>query len=242
MIWVYPDLESLSHAAAGLFVQRARQAVQDHGRFGVAVSGGRTPQRTYELLAQPPFRDQVPWAQAHVFWADERCVPPEDPRSNERMVRQALLNRVPIPPAQIHPIRCAQAPEKAAQEYETLLRALFTGQPPRFDLVLLGLGENGHTASLFPGTPVLDERERWAAEAYVTAQDLYRVTLTTPLINQAAAVAFLVSGAAKAQAVQQVLQGRSDPHHLPAQLIRPTSGDLHWLLDKESSASLNQRG
>lgn len=240
MIWVYADLESLSRAAAGFFVQQARQAVQAHGRFSVAISGGHTPQHTYELLAQQPFRDRVPWAQAHVFWGDERCVPPDDPRSNERMARRALLDHVPIPPAQIHPIPCTQAPRQAAEEYEALLRDFFAGRPPSFDLALLGLGENGHTASLFPGTPVLEERERWVAEVHVAEQDVYRVTLTAPLINQAAVVAFLVAGAAKAQVLHEVLEGPSDPHRLPAQLIQPTSGELHWLVDQEASSLLSQ--
>lgn len=232
---VYADPESLSRAAAEMFVEKARQAVQAGGRFSVALSGGNTPKRTYELLAQPPFRDQAPWAQVHIFWSDERCVPADDPRSNERMARLALLDYVPVPPAQVHPMRCVQAPGIAAQQYEALLRNYFAHQPPRFDLILLGLGENGHTASLFPGTLVLDEQSRWVADVYVAEQELGRITLTAPLINQAATVAFLVAGAAKADVLRQVLKGPSDPYRLPAQLIRPVKGELLWLVDEESS-------
>jgi 6-phosphogluconolactonase len=240
MIWMYVDLESLSYAAAGIFVQQARQAVQAHGRFSVALSGGHTPQRTYELLAQPPFQDRVAWAQVHVFWGDERCVPPDHPRSNERMVRQALLDRVPVPPAQIHPIRCAQSPREAAEQYEALLQEFFRDQPPSFDLIFLGLGEDGHTASLFPGTPVLREQECWVSDVHVAGQELDRVTLTAPLINQAALVTFLVAGAAKAGSLRAVLEGPLDPHRLPAQLIQPAQGELQWLVDQEASSLMSR--
>lgn len=240
MIWIYDNFELLSQAAAGLFVQQARQAVQDHGRFSVALSGGHTPRRTYELLAQPPFQERVPWQQVDVFWGDERCVSPDDPLSNQRMARQALLDHVPIPPEQIHPITCTRAPREAAGQYEALLHDFFAGRPPGFDLVFLGLGENGHTASLFPDMPVLDERKRWAAEVYVAEQSLYRVTLTAPLINQAAVVMFLVAGASKAGVLKAVLEGPSDPHRLPAQLIQPADGQLHWLVDREASSLLKR--
>jgi len=237
VIQIYPDLEALSRAAAALFAQ---QAVQARGRFSVAISGGRTPERTYQLLAQPPVRDQVPWEKVHVFWGDERCVPPDDPRSNERMARRALLDHVPIPQKQIYPIHCAGDPQQAAERYEELLRAFFQGQPPGFDLVFLGLGENGHTASLFPGTPVLEGETPWAASVHLAEQDLDRVTLTAPLLNQAAVVAFLVAGTAKAQVLREVLEGPRDPRRLPAQLIRPTSGKLLWLVDGKASVQLKE--
>jgi 6-phosphogluconolactonase len=238
MIWVYDDFETLSQAAAGLFVQQAQQAVKDRGRFSVALSGGHTPQHMYQLLAGPPFDEGAPWQQIDIFWGDERCVPPYDPRSNERMAREALLDHVPVQPEHVHPIRCARAPEKTAEQYEMLLRDFFAGRPPQFDLVLLGLGENGHTASLFPGTPALDEAVRWVADVYVREPGLHRVTLTAPLINQAAVVAFLVTGEDKAQVVRDVLQGPSDPSRLPAQLIQPQDGQLHWLLDVGASSLL----
>jgi 6-phosphogluconolactonase len=241
MIWFYDDYEALSNAAAGIFVQQARQAAQSKGWFGVVLSGGHTPQRTYQLLAQPPYRDRVSWGQVHVFWGDERCVPPADHRSNARMAHEALLDHVPIPASQIHPIACGQAPRQAADDYEAVLREFFGDQPPRFDLILLGLGENGHTASLFPDTPVLDEQRRWVSDVYVARQDLVRVTLTAPLVNRAAVVAFLVSGAGKAGVLREVLEGPIDPHRLPAQLIRPSHGELHWLVDQDTGALLTRK-
>jgi 6-phosphogluconolactonase len=241
VICIYQDLESLSQGAADLFVTRAARAVHTHGRFVVALSGGHTPLHTYELLAQPPFREEVPWAHVHVFWGDERCVPPDDPRSNARMARLALLDHVPIPSTQIHPILCAEAPAKSAEKYEDTLRSFFEGQQPRFDLIFLGLGDNGHTASLFPETPALDERNRWATEVYVPEQDLQRVTLTLPIINQGETVAFLVAGANKAAVLQEVLEGQPNPRRLPAQLIQPISGDLRWLVDQEAASSLGHR-
>lgn len=233
---VYPDLEALSHAAAELFIEQACQAVENHGRFSVALSGGSTPRRTYELLSELPARNQVPWDSVHVFWGDERCVPADDPRSNSHMARRALLDHVPIPPEQIHPIPGGEEPRVAAERYEDVVRAYFSDRLARFDLVFLGLGANGHTASLFPGSPVLEERQRWAAGVYVAEQGLFRVTLTAPLLNQAALVAFLVSGANKAAVLREVLMGRTNPQRLPAQLIRPTNGSVRWLLDRAAGS------
>ena len=238
MIWLYNDYAALSDAAAGFFVQQARQAAQTKGRFSVALAGGHTPQRTYQLLAQPPYSDRTPWGQIHIFWGDERCVLPDDPRSNARMARQVLLDQVPIPTSQIQPIPCSRSPQVAAEMYEGGLQAYFGDQPSRFDLVFLGLGENGHTASLFPGTPVLEEQERWVAAVHVAEQDMDRVTLTAPLINQAAVIAFLVSGASKAGALREVLEGLEDSNRLPAQLIQPADGELHWLVDREAASLL----
>jgi 6-phosphogluconolactonase len=235
LIRVYPDLESLSKAAAALFVREAGSAISARGRFSVALSGGGTPGRTYELLAGAPYREQVDWAGVHVFWGDERCVPWDDPRNNARAAYLALLSRVPLPGDQIHPLDCTGNPEAGARRYEALLREFFGGGPPRLDLVFLGLGENGHTASLFPHTPVLKEQERWAAAVYVAEQDIYRVTLTAPLLNQAARLVFLVAGAAKAGVLQEVRQGAPDPERLPAQLIGPVSGELLWLVDQAAA-------
>lgn len=239
MIRTYPDLEALSRAAAELFTRKVREAVEEQRRFSVALSGGGTPRRTYELLAQSVFAESVFWDKVHVFWGDERCVPPDDPRSNERMAREALLDHLPVPQTQIHPIRCHKSPPQAARQYEATLQNFFKGRPPRFDLIFLGLGENGHTASLFPDTPVLDEKNRWVSEVYVTDQEIYRVTLTVPLINQAATVVFLVSGHAKASVLHAVLTGPQNPLSLPAQLIKPESGDLIWLVDEVAGSLIS---
>jgi 6-phosphogluconolactonase len=241
MIWLYDDYEAFSSAAAGLFVQQARHATQTRGRFSVALAGGHTPQRAYELLSRGPFSTRVPWDQVHIFWGDERCVPLDDPRSNARMARQALLAQVPVPPSQVHPIPCIGTPREAAEQYQVVLQAFFGDQPPRFDLVLLGLGENGHTASLFPDTPVLQEQERWVAAVHATAPELDRVTLTAPLINQARVVAVLVSGPSKAGILREVLEGPPDPERLPAQLIQPARGELHWLVDQETASLLARK-
>ena len=238
IIQTYPDLESLSRAAAALFAQQAEQAVKVRGRCGVALSGGQTPRRTYEILAQPPFREQVPWSRTHVFWGDERCVPPDDPRSNYRLARKALLDQVPLPRTQIHPLSCRPSPAAGAREYETLLREFCAGTPPGLDLVFLGLGEDGHTASLFPYHGALEEQERWTAAVYVPTQGLHRVTFTPAFINQAAVVAFLVAGAAKAGALREVIQKPRDPRRLPAQLINPERGELYWLVDREAAGQL----
>jgi 6-phosphogluconolactonase len=238
MIQVYPDLESLSRAAADLLVMQANLAVAARGRFSVALSGGATPRRTYELLAAPSFKDQAPWDRVHVFWGDERCVPLNDPRSNARMAQDAWLDHVPIPRDQIHPMSCAGDPAAGARQYEAQVRKFFAGRPPRLDLVLLGLGDDGHTASLFPGTPALEEREGWAAAVYLGKQNLDRVTLTAPLINQAAMVVFLVAGKSKAGVLQEVLHGPRDPGRLPAQLIQPQTGELLWLVDLAAAARL----
>jgi 6-phosphogluconolactonase len=234
----FPDLESLSQAAAGLFARLAADAVNTRGRFSVALSGGSTPRRTYEILAQPPFREQVPWGRTHVFWGDERCVDPSDPRSNARLARAALLDHVPLPRTQIHPFLCHPSPAAGAREYEILLRDFFGGGTPRLDLVLLGLGDNGHTASLFPYDPALEEQERWTAAVYIPGEALHRVTFTPTLINRAAVVAFLVAGTAKAGVLREVIQKPRDPRRLPAQLVSPEDGELYWLVDLGAAGQL----
>jgi 6-phosphogluconolactonase len=230
----------LSHAAAKLFAEEARRAVEARGRFCVLLSGGETPRRAYEILSQQPLRDIVPWAQVHFFFGDERYVPPEDPLSNARMARQALLDHVPVPAAHIHSIPYFSSPLESAVKYEDLLHAFFTNGPPRFDLVFLGLGENGHTASLFPGTTAIEERERWVTEVFVEEQGLYRITLTVPVFNRAALVAFIVAGGGKALILRDVLEGVMDPHRIPAQLIKPVSGTLLWLVEREAARLLER--
>ena len=238
MIRICDDLEALSHATAELFTAEARQAVKDRGRFCVALAGGGTPHRTYELLAQQPFRDLVPWQNTHIFWGDERCVPADDPRNNARMACQALLDHVPVPFEQVHPMICNGSPRDAAAEYEALLLGFFAAGRPQFDLVLLGLGENGHTASLFPNTPAVDEQQRWVAEVYVAEEGLHRLSLTAPAINQAALVIFLVSGYAKAPILRKVLEETQDLGGIPAKMIKPVDGGLLWLVDRDAASLL----
>jgi 6-phosphogluconolactonase len=238
MIRVFRDLESLSQAAAELYAELSEGAIHAHGRFSVALSGGNTPRRLYELLANGPFHDKIQWRSVHVFWSDERCVPADDPRSNARMAHQALLDRIALPAENIHAVQGDLPPAEAAARYEAELRKFFSDQPPVFDLILLGLGYNAHTASLFPHTPVLEERERWVAEVYLAEQNMFRVTFTAPFINQAGQVVFLVSGADKAVALQNVLEGAYQPQEYPAQLIRPNGAHPIWLVDRAAGHKL----
>ena len=239
MIEMFEDLEELSRAAAQLFSEVARQSVASRGRFSVLVSGGETPRRTYELLSKEPHLSGLPWDRMHIFFGDERCVPAGDPRSNALMLQHALLDRVPLAKQQVHPIRCESDPQAAATEYENELREYFAGVQPEFDLVLLGLGDDGHTASLFPGSPALNELEHWTAVARKQGEEIMRVTLTPPLLNQAGLVLFLVAGPDKARILKELLEGPFNPHLLPAQLIRPLSGKLRWFADRSAAALLS---
>ncbi len=236
---VLEDLKALSGAAAELFVAESARAIAARGRFAVSLAGGNTPKPAYELLATPAFKTRVDWSRVHVFWGDERCVPPDHAKSNFRMTREALLNHVSVPTAQIHRIRGELAPPAAAADCEADLKHFFNNGPTAFDLIFLGLGDNAHTASLWPGTSVVHETRRLAAEVYVPEQDLWRVTLTAPALNAGRVVAFLVSGADKADAVREVTSGPRDPNRFPAQLIQPDDGNLIWLLDRPAHAAVN---
>lgn len=235
---VFADADALMRGAAEFFLEHAGRAISKHGRFSVALSGGNTPKRAYEILATEAYRSRVDWGRVHFFWGDERCVPPDDSRSNYRMTREALLDHLSLKPEQVHRVRGELPPPEGAKDYESALASYFGAGPVRFDLVLLGLGTNGHTASLFPKTPVLHELKRRAAEVYVAELDMWRVTLTAPVLNAAATAAFLVSGADKADVVREILRGPRDPERLPAQLIRPETGECVWLLDAPAAARL----
>lgn len=235
---VLPDLESLSSAVAGSLAGQIGGAVARQGRCSLVLSGGRTPRRLYELLAER-FADGIPWRQVDLFWSDERYVPGDDPRSNYRLARLALLDGIAIPAQNVHPMPTHHGdPEEAAQEYETLIRGYFNARPPRFDLLLLGMAANGHVASLFPGHPALHERERWIVAATVPADPARRLTMTFPLINEAAAVAFVVAGAAKAEAVRRAMAPGTAVDEIPAVGVSPRSGPVTWWLDAEAAAKL----
>lgn len=227
----FPDLETLSHAAAETFVQRSKRSIDSHGRFVVALAGGSTPKRTYQLLAEPQFRDRVDWERVEVFWGDERCVPLSDSQSNARMAKQAFLDRVAIPNSQIHTVSGTKRPQVAAAEYETLLRQRLAAGRGRFDLVLLGLGEDGHTASLFPGNPTVDERTAWVSAVTTAGDELDRITLTAPALNQTDTALFLVATEKKSQALWRAVCAAPDPHRTPATLIHPDGGSLLWFVD-----------
>jgi len=247
---VLPTPDALMHAAAELWVETAASAIGASGRFVVALSGGATPQRLYRLLATHPYASGMDWSRVHAFWGDERCVPPDDPASNYRMAREALLARVPIPAETVHRIRGEDEPDAAAAAYERGLRETFATPdgPPRlspgsrFDLVLLGMGEDGHTASLFPGTAALREPARWVRAVHPAEGSKARVTLTSAVINAGAEVAFLVSGRAKAATLRRVREGPFQPDALPAQIIAPRAGRLRWLVDADAAADLESHG
>ena len=244
---VFPDLLSLSRAAAAEFVEMAREAVLARGTFTVVLSGGSTPKTLYSLLADDPrLRNEVAWEKVHFFFSDERHVPPDHPDNNYRMVYRALLSKIPAPPSNAHRMATELADSAAvADSCEQVLREFFQlgpGAVPRFDLVLLGLGAEGHTASLFPGSPALKETNHLAVAAWVEALQAWRITLTVPVLNNASEVAFLVSGAEKAEALRSVLQGPYDPDHCPAQAIQPASGRRVFLVDQAAARDLSALG
>ncbi len=237
---IFDDPEALSHAAANAFVQASVQAVAARGRFLVALSGGSTPIRLYQLLSQLPFSGLIDWKATHVFWGDERCVPVEDLENSYRQVHDILLGRVPIPTANVHRVRSELEPAAAAEDYALLLREYATPPPdwPRFDLVLLGLGSDGHTASLFPGSEIAPLEPVLAVTGHYEDRPAQRVTLGPPVFNAAREVVFLVSGEGKAEVLRQVLYGAARPEALPAQRIHPTDGSLIWMVDRAAASRL----
>jgi 6-phosphogluconolactonase len=237
---VYRGSEQVASAAAELFVDIAAQSISARGRFRAALSGGSTPRGVYELLAADRFSRRVDWNRVDLFWGDERYVPADDRDSNYRMSAEALLRHVPIPPGNVHRVPTEiSPPEKAAKSYEEEIRRLFgkSISLPQFDLIYLGLGTNGHTASLFPHSPVLHENLRLVMADFVSGLNTWRITMTAPVLNRGRTVAFLITGQQKAQVLRDVLVGERDPERLPAQLINP-EGKLLWLVDEPAAALL----
>ena len=234
---VHETPEELAEAAARDFAAKAEAAMGERGRFAVALAGGSTPKATYEILARD-YAHQLDWSGVHVFFGDERTVPPEHEDSNYRMAYEALLSHVPV--GSIHRMRGELSPGEAAAAYEEELREFFeaSDEPPSFDLILLGIGEDGHTASLFPNTPALDVADRWVVENPVEKLDTIRLTLTVPVLNASRAVNFLVAGEGKAEALKEILEGDADPHEYPAKLVRPAGGELTWMMDRAAASSL----
>ena len=237
-IIVCPDAQALARLGAEQFVLGAAEAISRARRFAVALSGGSTPAALYRLLASPGFRERVDWSRVNFFWGDERCVPPDHPDSNFRMTRETLLDAIQVPSENIHRIAGELDPATAAAAYEAELQRFFGARPPRFDLALLGLGEDGHTASLFPNSPALDEQQRLVVPVYVEKLRSHRVTLTLPVLNAAARVVFLVSGANKAEIVKEILRPDCDPSLYPAARIQPSNGILTWLISEDAASAL----
>jgi 6-phosphogluconolactonase len=241
--YVEPDAAALARRAAQYFVEMAGEAVEAQGSARIALSGGSTPKAAFELLASPdqPWRGRMPWEKLDLYWVDERSVPPGDPQSNYRMTREALLDRVPLRPEQIHRIEGELEPEVAAARYESELRNSFRlegAESPRFDLITLGIGEDGHTASLFPHTEAIHEMSRLVVANLVPQKETWRITLTWPVINRARSIFFLAAGREKAAILKEVFTGPHDPERLPSQLIWPSSGILTLILDTAAAALL----
>ncbi len=239
---VVPHADALAHLAAEATLFWASKAIQRRGVFHWALSGGTTPRTLYQLLAQPAFAARFDWSRVHVWWSDERAVPPDHPESNFRLAHEALLSHVPIPTEQMHRVRTELGAVEAAQAYEQTMRTTMGLASevglPRFDLILLGMGEDGHTASLFPYTPALEARDRWVVANPVPKLGAMRITFTFPLINAADAVIFLVSGASKATTLRDVLVGPLDVQRLPAQGVMPPNGKLQWIVDRAAAAQV----
>lgn len=235
------DGDSFTKKAAEIFLESCAQAVKERKRFAVAMAGGSTPKKLYSLLAEPYYQQRVSWDKTHVFWGDERCVAPDHEDSNFKMTKDALLSRVPLPEKNIYRMPGEMVPAwEGAKAYEQAMRVFFKwdGGWPKFDLILLGLGEDGHTASLFPGTTALSQIEHWVVANHVEKLAADRLTLTFPVLNAARRVLFLCSGASKAPVIKEIFRDDLPKDRYPSQRVNPAAGVLTWLLDKEASAQM----
>lgn len=235
---VFDTAEKLSEAAALFISNKAAEAIKRNGRFTIALSGGNTPERLFAKLSQPPYKDSIEWGKVFVFWGDERCVALDDERNNAHKAKILLLDKINIPAGNIYRIPSDFKPDKAAHLYEDAIKHFFNGAPASIDLILLGLGGDGHTASLFPFTDVLDDTSHLIASQYVESQGMYRITMTATFINMSRDILFLVSGEDKAEILDIVINGDRDPGRYPAQIINPHSGGLYWYIDKGAAKLL----
>jgi 6-phosphogluconolactonase len=247
IIRLFADAEAISRAAAEEFVARAKEAIAVRGLFTVALSGGSTPKRMYQLLADPPFRDQVDWSKVQIFWGDERSVPPDHNDSNYHMASEAMLRKLPIAAGNIHRMEAERSDrDVAARAYESVLASVFKatpgGEAPSFDLILLGMGPDGHTASLFPHTTALKERSRWVVVNYVAKFATDRMTFTVPVLNRAREVLFLIAGTDKADPLHEVLEGAPNSELYPSQFVKPAAGKLIFFVDRAAAAKLTTAG
>lgn len=237
------NIEELSSSAAVWITDYINKTLQKKERFTIALSGGSTPEKLHHLLAAAPLKDKIDWSKLHFFWGDERFVPFDDKRNNAKMAFDTLLDLVPVNKKQIHIMQTENIePEASAKAYEKILHQYFDGEETSFDLVLLGMGDDGHTLSLFPGqTEVIHEEKNWCAYLWLQQQDMYRITLTHGIVNKAACILFLVSGSKKANALQHILEGAYKPDVYPSQIIKPESGELHWFTDEDAAALLKHK-
>lgn len=232
------DPVQLSENVAAWISNYILEVLQAQERFTFVLSGGNTPRQLYSLLAKAPYNMMIPWEKIHFFWGDERDVPFDDERNNARMAFGELLDKVGANPENIHVMRTDIGPEESAAEYEKILTSYFGKEGPTFDLVLLGMGDDGHTLSLFPGTAIVHEKKAWVKSFFLESQDMYRITLTAPVVNRAACVLFLTTGAGKAITLKNVIEGTFDAEKFPSQLIRPQEGELHWFVDEAAAGAM----
>jgi 6-phosphogluconolactonase len=237
---IYRESQAVARALADLFIATGRMATAERGSFHVSLSGGNTPREAYGLIGQEPLRDELSWSDVFIYFGDERCVPPTDDQSNYRMAQRAFLDAVSIPRANVHRIHGEVDPGHAANEYASILRADL-GDAPQFDLFMLGLGPDGHTASLFPGLSPEIDTDALVRAVYAESQMMWRVTMTPKVINLARIVVFAVEGADKAQAFAEVYEGPIDPVKYPAQIVRPRPGRLIWIVDEFAASMLKTR-
>jgi 6-phosphogluconolactonase len=237
-VLIAKDLDELSHRAADWICKFIEKTLRKQNSFTLVLSGGNTPKKLYQLLASSAFINKIDWEKIHFFWGDERCVPFSDERNNAKMTFDALLNHVPVKKENIHIIRTDMNPEDAAIEYEKILHDYFPDGNHTFDLVLLGMGDNAHTLSLFPGYNVVVEKEKWVVSFFLKEQQMQRITLTAPVINAAVRIIFLVSGGDKAGALHHVLSDEYNPDLYPSQIIQPYTGELFWWVDEAAAVNL----
>ncbi|MEP6948789.1 MAG: 6-phosphogluconolactonase [Ginsengibacter sp.] len=238
---IYKSKEELADQLAMWISDMIQSTLQDQEFFTLALSGGETPKILYKKLATPEFKEKINWKRVHIFWGDERAVPFNDDRNNAKMAYDLLIDHIDIPAAQVHVMRTEIEPVFAAQAYEKILHTFFDNTVKSFDLVLLGIGDDGHTLSIFPGSPLVDgEEQNWVNSVYNEEQQMYRITLTPVIVNRASYIAFMVSEPAKADILKEVIEGEYIPSVLPAQLIKPENGELHWFLDEGTAKKLSK--
>ncbi len=233
---VYKDSKEVIDELAKWIILYINQTLEKQDRFTIALSGGETPKALYQLLATDAYRTKIDWSKMHFFWGDERVVPFTDESNNAKMAFDNLWNKVAVPAENIHKMKTDLQPDVSAIEYEDILHGYFNNSANSFDLVLLGMGKDGHTLSLFPSSPLLNEQQHWVNAVYAEDQKMYRITLMPTLVNKSSSIVFLVTGNEKSKVLKAVLQGTPDQY--PAQLIQPVNGNLHWFLDDKAAAEL----
>lgn len=233
------NIDVLNEMVGEMIVSSIKNTLKKQDRFTLVLSGGSTPKKLYQLLASGKFRNKIEWDKLHIFWGDERYVPFENENNNAKMAFEALLNHVPVSKEQIHIIRTDSKPDDSAAAYEKLLKSYFPDPNKTFDMVLLGLGNDAHTLSLFPSSPLIHEKKNWVKALHLKEQKMYRITLTAPVVNAAGVVLFLVSGADKSSALYHVMTEEYNPDLYPAQIIQPYNDNLYWFADKVACADLS---